>query len=218
MEFWRDFFVPAFIAAVGTAAGATVAFLYERKKRQRETEDAHVTATNTALFSLFQIANDLIAYRREHIEPHRKDPERWYTVPPTKLPPPPRFDAASLSYLFEIPGDAPTLPMAVHVGIGKYESIFESAAERYRIHMTEVQPALEIARRTVEGWRRLAIKGLVDSTLGGSRITDTMQVVTDELVEMIDDALDYIPKHAEWLRDVAKSKYPERQIIRVVVP
>jgi hypothetical protein len=85
MDFWRDVLIPVVAAAVGTAAGATVAFVFERKKRQREMEDAHVTATNTALFSLFRIVNDLVVYRREHIEPRRSDPERWYTLPPTRL-------------------------------------------------------------------------------------------------------------------------------------
>jgi hypothetical protein len=85
---------------MGTAAGATVAFLFERIKREREAENAH--ATNTALFALFQIVNDLTVYRREHIEP-RRHTERWYTLPRVKLPEPPKFDAAALSYLFELP-------------------------------------------------------------------------------------------------------------------
>ena len=215
MDFWKDAFVPVVAAAIGTGVGASVAFFIERSKRARAIEDEHVTATNTALFVLFQVFNDLTSYRRDHIEPRRQDPELWYALPPVKLPEPPKFDAATLSYLFEIPGDAPTLPMAVHVGIGKYESIFESAMERYRIHTTEVQPALELARRTVVG--QSSIKGHVDTILGGSRITDTMQVVTNDLVMMIDDALDYIPKYATWLRDVAKQKYRNRQIIQVFV-
>jgi hypothetical protein len=105
--------------------------------------------------------------------------------------------------------------MAVHVGIGKYASIFESAAERYRTHMSEVQPALELARRTA--LKQESLKQMVDTILGGSRITDTMQAVTDDLVFMIDDALDYIPKHAVWLHDVAKAKYPKRQIVQLLI-
>jgi hypothetical protein len=216
VDFWKDAFVPVVAAAIGTGVGATVAFFIERSKRTRAIEDEHVTATNIALFTLFQIVNDLTEYRRQHIEPYRDDPERWYTLPPTQLPEPPKFDASTLSYLFEVPGDAPTLPMAVHVGIGKYESISETAKERYRIHMHEVQPALEVARRNLDA--RLGTKKQIDTILGGSRITDTMQVVTNDLVMMIDDALDYIPKHSVWLRDVAKKKYPKRQIIQLLIP
>jgi formate-dependent nitrite reductase membrane component NrfD len=69
MDFWHDAFVPTVVAAIGTAAGATVAFLFERIKREREAENAHITAINTALFALFQIVNDLTVYRRQHIEP-----------------------------------------------------------------------------------------------------------------------------------------------------
>jgi hypothetical protein len=149
----------------------SVAFLIERRKGTLATEDEHVTATNTALFVLFTIVNDLVAYRRERIDPHRDDPERWYTLPPTRLPVPPRFDTATLSYLFELPGDAPTLPMAVNVGIGKYESIFEVATERHWIHMHEVQPALEVARRAIIE-DNLSLKRRVDTVFGGSRVTE----------------------------------------------
>jgi hypothetical protein len=214
MDFWKDGFVPVVAAAIGTGVGATVAFLIERRKKTLATEDEHVTATNTALFALFTIFNDLEAYRRQRIEPHRGDPERWYTMLPTKLPAPPKFDTATLSYLFEVPGDAPTLPMAVHVGIGKYESIFELATERYRIHMHEVQPALEVARRAVIE-DNLSLKRQVDTILGGSRVTETLQSLTDQLIDHVDDAIGYIPKHAVWLREVAKARYPKRQIVQL---
>jgi hypothetical protein len=216
MDFWKDAFVPVVGAAIGTGVGATVAFLIERGKKTLAAEDDHVTATNTALFALFTIVNDLVKYKRAHIDPHRDDPERWYTIPPTKLPAPPKFDTATLSYLFELPGDAPTLPMAVHVGIGKYESIYEVATERYRIHMHEVQPALEVARRAIIE-DNLSLKRRVDTVLGGSRVTETLRVSTDELIEFIDDALVYIPKHAAWLREFAKARYPKRQIIQLLV-
>jgi hypothetical protein len=103
MDFWKDAIVPVVAAAIGTGVGASVAFLIERRKGTLATEDEHVTATNTALFVLFTIVNDLVAYRRERIDPHRDDPERWYTLPPTRLPAPPRFDTATLSYLLNFP-------------------------------------------------------------------------------------------------------------------
>jgi hypothetical protein len=215
VDFWKDTLVPIVAAAVGTGIGASVAFFFERSKRAREAEDQHVTATNTALFALFRIVNDLTGYKRQHVIPHLGDPERWYTLPPTKLPEPPKFDAAALSYILELPGDATSLPMAVHVGIGKYESIYEAANERYRLHMHEAQPALELAHRTIEG--QYSIAHLVNTVLGGPRVTQNLESATNQLIEMIDDALDYIPKHAAWLRDVAKAKYPKRQVIQLLV-
>jgi hypothetical protein len=215
MDFWKDAFVPVVAAAIGTGVGATVAFFIERGKKAREIEDEHVTATNTALFVLFKIFNDLAGYKRQCVTPHLNDPERWYTLPPTKLPAPPKFDLATLAYLFEVPGDAPSLPMAVHVGIGMYESVYEAATERYRMHLHEAQPALELAQRRIEG--DYPMKHLVNTVLGGPRVTESMQAATDQLIELIDLTLDYIPKHGAWLRDVAKAKYPKRQIVRLEI-
>ena len=54
MDVWKDAIVPVIAAAIGTAAGASVAFLIERHKRRRESEDRDVTATNNALFALLK--------------------------------------------------------------------------------------------------------------------------------------------------------------------
>jgi hypothetical protein len=214
MDFWKDFFVPIAAAAIGTAAGATVAFVIERGKRKRDAEDRDVTATNNALFALFKIFNDLEAYRRQAIAPHLNDPDRWYSLPPMLLPDQIKFDTSTLSYLMELPGDAPTLSMAVHVGLGMYDQAADAARFRHDLHVNTVQPALERGAR-LSGIP--AIKDRVDTVLGGSRVTDSMRSITDQLIQLVAGALDYIPKHAVWLRDVAKTRYPRRQIVQLLI-
>jgi formate-dependent nitrite reductase membrane component NrfD len=59
VELWKDVIVPVLAAAIGTAAGATVAFLVERQNRRRDCEDRDIAATNAALFALFRVFNDL---------------------------------------------------------------------------------------------------------------------------------------------------------------
>ena len=205
MEVWKDVIVPVLATAIGTAAGATVAFLIERQKRRREREDRDVAATNNALFALFKVFNDLEAYRRQAIAPHRNDQDRWYSLPPMLLPNQIGFDTSTLSYLMELPGDAPTLPMAVHVGLGMYDQAADAARFRHDLHVNTVQPALE--RGTRLGGIP-AIKDRVDTVLGGSRVTESLRSITDQLVQLVDGALDYIPKHAVWLRD-REGKIPE---------
>jgi hypothetical protein len=214
VELWKDLIVPILAAAIGTSAGASVAFFVERHKRQHEVEDRDVAATNAALFALFRIVNDLEAYRRQAIAPHLSEPDRWYTLPPMLLPDQISFDTSALGYLMELPGDAPTLPMAVHVGLGMYDQAAEASRFRHDLHVNTVQPALERAAR-LGGIP--AIKDRVDTVLGGSRVTDTMRSITDQLIQLVDGALDYIPKHAAWLREVAKARYPRRQIVQLLV-
>jgi hypothetical protein len=208
---WHELGAPAIAAAIGTLAGATLAFWFDRHNRAVRIEDQRVTATNTAIFSLARMWNDLDAYRRDHIEEQRAKQDRWITLRPTSLPKPLNFDAASLSYLFELDGDAPNLPMEVDVDIGKYASIYETAVIRNRIHENEAQPAIETARLGMPSVRPRHEQ--IMKVLGGTRVIDTLQGLTDDLIFMIDDALESIPKTAAKLRAVGKATYPKRKII-----
>jgi len=212
MDVWKDVVVPMFVAAIGTVAGASVAFWIERRKRQREVEDRNVTATNTALYALFRAVNELVTYRQQAITPYVDDPDRWHLIPPMLMMEQASFDTSALSYLFEMPGDAPSLPMAVQTGLDSYKQAAAVARMRHDLHLHIFQPAAE------RGSRLGAIPGIkdrVDTVLGGPRVTESLRSCTDQLIGHISHALDDIPKYGEWLRSVAKQKYPKRQIIRL---
>jgi hypothetical protein len=108
-ELWHDLVAPAIAATIGTGVGAGLAFWSERRNRAKRTEDERVTATNIAIYALTRFFNELEVYRLEFIEGRRTKPDRWDTLTPTSRAPPPNFDTASLSYLFELDGDAPNL-------------------------------------------------------------------------------------------------------------
>jgi hypothetical protein len=95
-----------------------------------------------------------------------------------------------------------------------YDQAADAARFRHDLHVNTVQPALERAAR-LSGIP--SIKDRVDTVLGGSRVTDRMRSITDQLIQLIDGALDYIPKYAAWLREVAKARYPKRQIVQLLV-
>ena len=210
-ELWHDLWAPAIAATLGTAAGAALAFWLDRHNRAVRIEDERVTATNTAIFALVRIWNDLDAYRRQEIEERRNRADRWYTLRPTPLPEPVAFDAASLAYLFELGGDAPTLPMEVDLELGKYVSLHVVATERNRIHEQEAQPAMEVTERSPVA---RPLEERLISVFGGSRVIVTLQGLTDDLIKMTDISLASIPVVAEKLRNVAIAQHPKRKIIQ----
>jgi hypothetical protein len=209
---WHDLVAPTIAAGLGTVAGASIAFWVERHKRKVTQEDERVTATNIAIFALAQIWNDLESYQRADIEPQRTKPDRWYTLLPRPLPAPPSFDSSTLAYLFELPGEAPNLPIRVHFEISRYASICETATERNRIHNEEAQPALEKVNSTYEGTGPL--RDRLIRYFKGPRVVVTLEGLTEDLVSMIDDSVASIPSTASDLRETAKALFPERQIIQ----
>jgi hypothetical protein len=210
VDLLKDFVAPAVAATLGTGVGAWLAFFIERDKKRHITEDQRVTATNTALYALIRVWNTLEVYRRQEIEKQRNSADRWFLLRPTPLPTPTTFDAASLSYLFELGGEAPNLPMEVDLELGRYDSIYQVATERNRIHETDAQPAIEKAQQRPT--TRPLQEQLV-AMLGGGRVLMTLQGLTDDLINMTDNSLATIPKTAQKLREVAKCKYPKRKII-----
>lgn len=211
---WHDLFAPGIAAAFGTLAGAVVALWADRRDRERRVEDEHVTATNKAICVLVTIWNDLDGYRRKHIERHRNDPDQWYSLQPVHLPAPVAFDTSSLAYLFELEGHTPTLPLEVDIENGRYVSIHEVAEFRCRVHTLEAQPAIERGLRTLAG--QLPLAEMIVQVTGGSRVLETLRGLTKDLISGVDDSLVSIPKTIAKLRTVAKSRYPKRQIIRLV--
>lgn len=210
-DLWHDLVDPTIAAAIGTAAGASLAFWVERHKRKLTQEDEQVTATNTAIFALIQIWNDLENYRRDHIEAQRSNSERWITLRPTNLPVPPMLNAAILAFFFELPGEAPNLPARVHIEIERYRSIFDVATTRSRVHSEEAQPALEksVSVPGAGGFRERLV-----TVFGGTRVVTTLEILTDDLINMVDSSLKSIPPTVNDLRDAAKKLFPKRQIIR----
>lgn len=212
---WRDLVAPSLAAAFGTGVGAWIAFATERRKDIDRREDERVTAANTAIYAMVKVANDLHGYRLQHLETQRNNPDRWYLVPATPLPSPSPFDTASLAYLFELEGEAPSLPLKVHLGLERYASLHELAKVRNAVHVDEAQPAIEKMRSRPDDGRTLE-QQLVAAT-GGPRVYFTLKNLTDDLYGMIDETLSSIPKTAIELRDTVKKLLPKRQIIRFAI-
>lgn len=210
---WRGLAAPALAAMLGTAAGATVAFWAEQQSRNVRLEDDRVTATNTAIFKLANIWDDLESYREKHLEKERNNSERWYMLHPRPFPAPPAFDAVSLAYLFELPGAAPNLPMRVQFALGEYASVYWTATERNKVHNEEAQPAVEKSIRATHG-SDLPVRDRIANTLGGTRVTATLEGLTDDLINMIDDLIRSIPETVRDLRQAALAQFPDRQIIQ----
>jgi hypothetical protein len=211
---WHELFAPMIAAATGAGAGAYFAFLYERRNRAKHIEDEHVTATNIAMFTLVSVFNDLVVYSRQYIEPHRKDPQRWINWRPTTLTAPIPFDTASLSYLFELKApEAKNLPMKVRIELSRYDAIYGAAAQRFQVHTTEAQPALQ------EGTRRMGDQygpdQIIVATTGGMRLLATLTGLTDQLIELVEASIKTIPETARELFRAAKAQYPNREIVKL---
>jgi hypothetical protein len=220
---WTAFANTVAGALIGTAIGALVAFwIDDRKERdhqrreeareQRRLQDEYVAATNNAIYALVRVANDLGGYRQQILEKLRNDPDRWYLLRPTPLPVPVPLDTATLAFLFEMDGDAPNLPMKVHLGLECYASIYELAQMRNDVHNKEAQPAIERSQRRPTHGRGLEQQ--LHAETGGPRVYMTLKNLTNDLYSMVDATLASISVTAQELRSVVKGLYPDRQVIQ----
>jgi hypothetical protein len=117
-----DLMIAAIGAFAGTAAGAWIALSADRTRREQETEDRHVEAANSVIFSLSQIYSHAVEYNQRIVLPRVSDPYRWYLIPGFIMQPPAveAFDAGQLAFLFE--GPHKSIPSRIALDFVRFEA------------------------------------------------------------------------------------------------
>lgn len=204
-----EFLTSGVVALGGAFAGAYAAFHLERCERKKRAEESEKIAGNNALFVLSKFVNDLIAVRRQFIDPHRDDPGRAFTIRASLQFPNPtlRIDAQSLAFL--IADAEPQLLMNVLIHEDKFTTCISAINARSKMHLEDVQPRLEAAGLRFDQ----PISGEEVLKALGPRITKSMQDTTEEMISLLDDTVSSTCAIAEALYDHMKLKYPKNDFI-----
>jgi hypothetical protein len=80
---YRDFFVliiSSLATLVAAFCGAWFAFLLQSKSKKEENINRQISASNRAIFTLYQRINKLRLYQREVIDPYRQHPAIFLAI------------------------------------------------------------------------------------------------------------------------------------------
>jgi hypothetical protein len=180
--------IVAALTALGSSfAGAYFAFKWNRDREDEKMLDSRVEACNKAIFVLSQQLRVLRNFQTQYVEPHRSSKYRHFEMLPiipldtTGL----HLDPGSLAFLLET--EARDIPGLVAVENARFHSAVSAIAERSEMHRREFQPALsDLAKRGELGPGRSDED--VDKLLG-ARISRGLKVVTDQVIDAVDEAI-----------------------------
>ncbi len=197
-------------ALAGTAAGAWVALAGDRKKREQQTEDERVAATNIAIFNLNQIYDYLWHYNRLVIEPQKSNPMRWYEISRSNLFPPELepFDVGRLAFLFE--GESPDLPSQIAAEFRRFSGFLT-----FLSRVMEINEEIQVAMRKAKDETAIAL-GAIEFC--NSVTKQTLQRYADDISAYGDQLRSAVPATAAALRKAMLRIYPGRIIVPLVEP
>jgi hypothetical protein len=219
LKFWSDLLSQGLAGMLGAVVGATVAFRYERRKSREELDDRRLreanelserraAAGNLAIFTLAKIYSDLWNYRSQIIDPARNAPAPWHSLGAYNLTMTDghKFDIPSIAFLFRSIDQ--TMPLRLTIEEARFADVVTLISQRSKIHLEEVQPAIEAA-------------GFIDSLSPaeaekacGPRVTRTMKGLTGQIIDLVDRGLVTAPELADQLGRVLVRELPDQRIIR----
>ena len=157
-----------------------------------------------------RMANTLMVYRKQIIEPFRDSPRAFIEMPPTShlLEDDINLYLDDLYFLLET--EDRNLIGELMVERNRFRSALDAINERSRIHRNEVQPKLEQAG-FAEG-----VNYSFDEieTFLGQRLYSTMKQSTSQLIIHVDQTIERLQKVSNKLTDALKSQYPNETIIK----
>jgi len=85
-KYWDIFFtsyVPALATLLAAFYGAKFAFQFQKEKEEENGKEKKILDGNLAIFNLMRMANTLLVYRKQFIEPFRGKPTAFLEMPPS---------------------------------------------------------------------------------------------------------------------------------------
>jgi len=196
---------------LSTFLGAKLAFNYQTNKEAAEEKQSRITAGNLTMFKIGTMLSQLLSYRIQIIDPHRNDPMRFLSMPPTvdRLGSISSIDFDSMSFLFE--SEERNLLGELSAAQSHYFSIGESIKDRSQYHRYEVQPLLNEAG-FVEGemYSLEHIKEIL-----GDRTFATIHKSTNEVIEHVDFCIASLDSIGSRLKKELKQVFPDDLIISI---
>jgi len=211
-QYWNIFFtsyVPALATLLAAFFGAKYAFQFQNEKEERQHKEKNILNGNLAIFDLMRMANTLLVYRKQIIDPVREKPTAFLEMPPSLdlLENDINFNAENLFFLLQS-GEVNFVGELV-VENRKFQSALDAINDRSKIHRFEVQPTLEKAGIVQGG--NYTFQQIED--ILGERLHFTIQQATQQVITSVDETIDSLKNAGDNLSKILKEIFPGEQII-----
>lgn len=207
-------YVPALATLVAAFYGAKYAFDFQRKKEESDKKKKDLVSANIASFNLMRMANSLLVFRKQAIDPFRGKPTAFLEIPAFlhTVGEDIHINAESLYFLLET--EERNLLAEIIVEERKYVTTIHAINERSTLHRNEIQPLLETAGVKQGGTYSLE---QLEQALG-ERMFITINMATDQVVTHVDETISSIQAVSKKLADCIKTIHPDEYVIRYSLP
>lgn len=201
--------VGALGALFGSFVGAGFAFYFAKLQRQKERLDDEVAAGNRALFTLYEIWNDLVQYQKEVVDEYRDRSDAWLNLSPSPYPIREHaFDVKDLSFVLH--RDAPTFQQVLLEG-ARFRLVSHYIGRRDMLVLSEVFPKLSAAGISPGEPRPLQE---IEELLGVG-IVRQLKVLTDGIIKNTDEDVQSSRQAFTRLRATLMRLHPKEKFINL---
>jgi len=211
-KYWDIFFtsyVPALATLLAAFYGAKFAFQFQKEKEEENGKEKKILDGNLAIFNLMRMANTLLVYRKQFIEPFRGKPTAFLEMPPSLelLEDDINFEIENLFFLLN--ADEINFIGELVVEKSRFQKALDAINDRSKIHRFEIQPVLEKSD-LVQGGNYTLTE--IENILG-ERLHQTIIQGTEQVIDHVDKTINSINSVGNKLTDILKKLFPGEKII-----
>lgn len=207
-------YVPALATLLAAFYGAKYAFDFQRKKETDDQKNKDLVAANITIFNLMRMANSLLVFRKQVIDPFREKPTAFLEMPPVLHTVGEDIKITPDSLYFLLQTKERNLLGEILIEERRYHTAIQCIEERSNLHRNEIQPLLD--RSGVMQGGGCSIEQIEKAL--GERMFVTINQATDQLIEHVDQTIVSIQVVSNKLVECMKNMHPDECIIRYSLP
>lgn len=186
----------------GAISGAACSYMFQQKIERDKEVKSNFTVVHRAVIHLSQQLNDLFSVKKYIIYPSRESQIRFLDI--SKIPSNPavaeRVDPSLIDVVLSL-GDASTID-TIYLAEARYRACFENFANR-NVSLDEYRASL---KRSDFGKRTELTLCEIYSVVGEGQLI-ALHIMTEEMIEVLDEALQTLSQSLELLSNILKVKY-----------
>lgn len=207
-------YVPALATLLAAFYGAKYAFEFQHKKEIDDQKKKDLFAANITIFNLMRMANSLLVFKKQAIDPFRGKVTAFLEIPPVLHTVGEDINITPDSLYFLLQTKERNLLGEILIEERRYQTAIESIKERSNLHRNEIQPLLEQSG-VMQG--QLCTIEEIEKALG-ERMFVTINQATDQLIAHVDQTIVSIQAVSNKLVDCIKNMHPDESVIRFSLP
>jgi hypothetical protein len=196
------------VIKIGSSAfvGAWAAFLFERKRAERQDERDHYTALRYAHFATIRQYVELLSVQKKVLQKYKDRADAWRTLAPQlAVFTTPRFTPSDLAFLLE--SSDPDLINRLTVGQQRYESTRGTLEARDHYHK-EYQRRMAVL--LAHGVKAVESEGQLHNAIGKDLI-EQLRDATAALFHQVEDATTFLKKNLDDVEAFCRLEFPKRR-------